>query len=104
VIERVADHNRFVANYLQPAELRELQDDCLVLGLAFRVHHQRVGETKNLALVELACQQVLGQPLRVRCEHVQLSAGGVPDDLDLDDPVLKFALERFGGQVEVLED
>jgi DNA polymerase-3 subunit gamma/tau len=104
VIEWVANRNSFVASYLRPAELSALQDDWLYLTFAFKVHHQRIAQERNRTLVEQACQYVLGQPLKLRCEHVPPSPSAQAEQLDLDDPVLKFALERFGGRAELLRD
>jgi DNA polymerase-3 subunit gamma/tau len=101
VIEWVARRNSFVASYLRPAELHSLEAGWLVLGFGFRVHHERVSELRNRALVEQACLQVLGAPLRLRCEFFPPAAQ--EGEIDLDDPVLKFALERFGGRPEIVE-
>jgi len=102
VIERVAERRPFVASYLEPAELHELRDGWLELTFAYKLHHDRVAERTNRALVEEACTQVLGQSLRLRCKHIPPTSGG--DDLDLSDPVLRFALERFGGRAEIVNE
>ena len=102
VVDWVAKHKPLVSSYLEPAELRELSDDCLVLGFAFKVHHERLADPKNRNLVEQACEAVLGQSLRVRCERIALADDGARSDLDLEDPVLSFALDRFGGRAELL--
>jgi hypothetical protein len=101
VIEWVARRNSFVASYLRPAELRSLEAGWLVLSFGFRVHHERVSEHRNRTLVEQACQQVLGSVVRLRCEYQP--PAGQDSVIDLNDPVLKFALERFGGRPEIVE-
>lgn len=101
VVEWVRHRNAFVASYLQSAELRELREDALALRFAFKVHYERVSDQRNRALVETACQQVLGRGLRLRCEYAPPVRSN--EALDLDDPVLKFALEKFGGQAEPIE-
>ena len=103
VIQWVEERNSFVASYLRPAELRHLEQDHLVLSFAFKVHHERVAEQKNRMLVEEACEQIFGRSLRLRCEHVRATGEADVHTLDVDDPVLKFALERFGGRAELLE-
>lgn len=101
VVEWVRHRNSFVASYLQSAELAELREDVLALRFAFKVHYERVSDNRNRTLIEAACQQVLGRGLRLRCEYTPPTRSR--EALDLDDPVLKFALEKFGGQAEPIE-
>ena len=103
VMEWVANRNPLMHAYLQPVELGEVRDDWLVLRFAFKVHHERVSETRNRSLVEQGCAAVFGRELRVRCEYATPARPGDGQALDLEDPVLKFALERFGGQAELVE-
>jgi DNA polymerase-3 subunit gamma/tau len=103
VIDWVARRNPLVADYLRPAELRELRDGWLVLAFAYKVHHQRVADDRNRDLVEQACGEVIGRRLRLRCERVQPNPETASAGLDPDDPVLKYALDRFGGQAELLD-
>jgi hypothetical protein len=46
---------------------------------------------------------VFGQPLRVFCEYAQPIPSTSDTPLDLEDPLLKLALERFGGRAEWLD-
>ena len=103
VIEWVGHRSPFVASYLRPAELRDLRDGNLVLTFSFRLHHERVAEARNRGLVEQGCAQVFGQPLRVFCEYAQPIPSASDTPLDLEDPLLKLALERFGGRAEWLD-
>jgi DNA polymerase III subunit gamma/tau len=103
VIEWVGHRSPFVASYLRPAELSAFRDGNLVLTFSFRLHHERVAEARNRGLVEQGCAQVFGQPLRVFCEYAQAIPSTSDTPLDLEDPLLKLALERFGGRAEWLD-
>jgi DNA polymerase III subunit gamma/tau len=103
IIEWVGHRSLFVASYLRAAEPRQLQDGNLVLTFEFPLHHERVAEARNRDLVEQGCAQIFGQRLRVKCEYSQPEPPGDDSPLDLDDPLLKLALERFGGRPEWLD-
>ena len=103
VLEWIGNRSPFVASYLRPAELRELRDGNLVLTFSFRLHHERVAEARNRELVEQGCAQIFGQQLRVFCEYNQPTPSASDAPLDLEDPLLKLALQRFGGRAEWLD-
>jgi DNA polymerase-3 subunit gamma/tau len=103
VVDWVAERKPLVASYLRPAEVRDWRDGCLSLGFPFKLHHERIAEIRNRELVENAFREVVGQAISLRCELVPAQPGD-PRDLDPDDdPVLKHALQRFGGRAELLE-
>jgi DNA polymerase-3 subunit gamma/tau len=98
LLEWVRNRNPIVASLLQPAQIASVENGWLTLSFAFKVHHERIAEVKNRSLIEDGCKHVLGHQVRLRSEHTPPRSAA--DTIDLDDPVLRFALERFGGRAE----
>src|SRR5204862_3435938 len=90
VIDWVARRNPFVASYLRPAELEACRGDCLVLSFGYKVHFERVTESRNRTLVEQACKGVLGRSFRIDCKYSVPAESSEPGTIDFNDPVLKF--------------
>lgn len=103
VMEWVANRSLLVHSYLQPAELAAVDGDWLVLRFAFKLHYDRVSDAKNRDFIEQGCAAHFGRPIKLRCEFGAPPSAEPDPEINLDDPVLHFALERFGGRAEVLD-
>jgi DNA polymerase-3 subunit gamma/tau len=90
----------YIATYLEPAELEALEGDWLQLRFSFKLHHDRVADPRNTTVIEQGLQAVMGRSFKVRCQYVPPATSAANEPIDLSDPVLRFALDKFGGRAE----
>lgn len=103
LMEWVASRSLLVHSYLQISTPAAVEGEWLVLRFAFKLHHDRICAPRNREFVEQGLVAQFGRPMKLRCElasHVHVEATG---GINLDDPVLRFALERFGGRARRVE-
>lgn len=92
LLQAVKKLNHGITFILKTAVPVAVEDGCLVIGVRFPFHAERLMEPKNRQQLEAALEEVVGQPLTIRCSVVPATAG--PED-----PIVGDVAKAFGGEV-----
>lgn len=68
LVAEVKNHNHALYAIIRSAELLEMTEDNLVVGVQFRFYVDRLHEPKNRSLVESLASKLAGQTLHLKCQ------------------------------------
>lgn len=104
VLEKVKPMNHSVQAFLKASRPVGFQNDCLVLEVFYKFHKDQLENGKSRKIVEDACAQVFGRPIKVKfilCQKPFQDKKTSSTQTDLpkvDEDIIKLAEEIFGGK------
>ena len=88
LIAEIKNHNHALYAIIRSAELLELTEDGLVVGVQFRFYVDRLHEPKNRSLVESLASKLADRTLHLKCQ-VTGKAPARPESSDLMETVVE---------------
>ena len=104
VLAMLRPRNRSMEALLRDGEPVAVEGNVVTLGFYYTFHKERVEEEKHRVLVEEVLSRFLGTPVRVKCVIIPKQRGRVKSSaLQVSDPVVKAAVDKYGARVVKLE-
>ena len=101
----VGNHNRKTEGLLNSSRLAGLKENALILGFSSEILKDMMEKEGNLNLTQDILEEVLSQPLMIKCVVTSSQAGALPDDLEIDkDGMVSTATRDLGGKISRAED
>lgn len=104
VVDRVASQNGALGAVLDAAQPMAVEGETVVLGVPYTFHVRMIVEPRNRRVIEETWAKTLGTAVRLDCRPSQDEQRPARGPAGADDPVVRAALEIFGGEVTVVED
>ena len=76
----------------------------ITLGVPYAFHVRLILEQAKRRTIEDVWSRVVGSPVRVECRPAQEEQRPHPSAVAIDDPVVRAALEIFGGEASIVEE
>ena len=98
IVALVKAKNANAAALLNSIKTRSLQENILILGFASHVLQSQMEKPANIASVQEAIQQVIGEEVHLRCTTVSAQRSAPPPDVEHDGMVAS-AVRDLGGEI-----
>ena len=96
----VGKHNRRTEGLLNSSKLAGLNENILILGFSSEILKEMMEKEGNLNLTADILEEVLGQPLVLKCIVTSSQVSALPDDLEIDkDGMVGTATRDLGGKI-----
>lgn len=104
VVDTVAGQNGPLGAVLDAAQPMSVEGATIMLGVPYAFHVRLIMDQTKRRVIEDVWSRALGSSVRVECRPAQEESRPHPSAAAIDDPVVRAALEIFGGEATVIED
>jgi DNA polymerase III subunit gamma/tau len=104
VVDAVGSQNGPLGAVLDAAQPMTVEGVTITLGVPYAFHVRLILEQAKRRTIEDVWSRVVGCPVRVECRPAQEEQRPHPSAVAIDDPVVRAALEIFGGEASIVEE
>ncbi|MFN0074671.1 MAG: hypothetical protein ACKVVP_24575, partial [Chloroflexota bacterium] len=104
VVGAVGSQNGPLGAVLAAAQPMTVDGATIILGVPYAFHVRLIQEQAKRRTIEDVWSRILGSRVRLECRPAQEEQRAHPSAVAIDDPVVRAALEIFGGEATVIQD